>query len=51
MTAVHPQFSLVIDGNVNVVTKASTANLTLTGINGGAIVVVDFRRGKSDKDR
>ena len=49
MTAVHPQFSLVIDGNGNVVTKASTANLTLAGINGRAIVVVDLDQAKVTK--
>ena len=31
ITAIHPVFSPVVDGNGNVVTTASTANLTLQG--------------------
>lgn len=49
ITAIHPVFSSVVDGNGNVVTTASTANLTLQGTNGRAIVVVDLDQAKVAK--
>ncbi len=49
ITAIRPNISTVIDGNCNVVTKASTADLTLIGTNGRAFVVVDLEQAKVTK--
>lgn len=49
ITAIHPVFSSVVDGNGNVVTKASTANLILQGTTGRALVVVDIDQAKVTK--
>ncbi len=49
ITSVHPQIATTIDGNGNVVTKASTADLMLVGTNGHAIVVVDLDQAKVTK--
>jgi hypothetical protein len=49
ITSVHPVISTTIDGNGNVVTKASTAELTLEGTNGRAFVVVDLSQAKVTK--
>lgn len=49
ITSIRPVISTVIDGNGNVVTKASTADLTLEGTNGRALVVVDLNQAKVTK--
>jgi hypothetical protein len=49
ITSIHPIISTTIDGNGNVVTKASTADLTLIGTNGRALVVVDLAQAKVTK--
>ena len=49
ITSIHPVITTSIDGNGNVVTKASTADLTLTGTNGRALVVVDLTQAKVTK--
>ena len=49
ITSIHPVITTSIDGNGNVVTKASTADLTLTGTNGRALVVVDLAQAKVTK--
>jgi hypothetical protein len=49
ITSIHPVISTQIDGNGNVVTKASTADLTLIGTNGRAFVVVDLDQAKVTK--
>jgi hypothetical protein len=49
ITSIHPVISTVVDGNGNVVTKASTADLTLQGTNGRAFVVVDLDQAKVTK--
>jgi hypothetical protein len=49
ITSIRPVISTVIDGNGNVVTKASTADLTLQGTNGRALVVVDLDQAKVTK--
>jgi hypothetical protein len=49
ITSIHPVISTTIDGNGNVVTKASTADLTLVGTNGHALVVVDLSQAKVTK--
>ncbi len=49
ITSVRPIISTSIDGNGNVVTKASTAELTLVGTNGRALVIVDLDQAKVTK--
>jgi len=49
ITSIRPVISTTIDGNGNVVTKASTADLTLVGTNGHALVVVDLSQAKVTK--
>jgi hypothetical protein len=50
ITYVHPNISTVVDGNGNVVTKASTADLMLIGNNGSrAHVAVDLTQEKVTK--
>jgi hypothetical protein len=49
ITAIHPVVSSVIDGNGNVVTKASTADVILQGTNGRSFVVVDLSQAKVTK--
>jgi hypothetical protein len=49
IAAIHPNISTTVDGNGNVVTKASTADLTLIGTNGRALVVVDLSQAKVTK--
>jgi hypothetical protein len=49
ITMVRPLVSTVVDGNGNVVTKASTAELTLIGTNGRAMVLVDLDQAKVTK--
>ena len=50
ITSVRPVISMVVDGNGNVVTKASTADVLLQGNNGSrAFVVVDLSQEKVTK--
>jgi hypothetical protein len=49
ITSIHPVISTTIDGNGNIVTKASTADLILLGTNGRALVVVDLTQAKVTK--
>jgi hypothetical protein len=49
ITSIHPVITTTIDGNGNVVTKASSADLTLIGTNGRALVVVDLTQAKVTK--
>ena len=49
ITSIKPVITTVIDGNGNVVTKASTADLTLQGTSGRAFVVVDLDQAKVTK--
>jgi hypothetical protein len=49
ITSIRPIISTTVDGNGNVVTKASTADLTLIGTNGRALVVVDLSQAKVTK--
>jgi hypothetical protein len=50
ITFVRPQISTVVDGNGNVVTKASTAQVMLVGNSGShAIVTVDLSQAKVTK--
>jgi len=49
ITAIHPLINTTVDGNGNVVTKASTADLILIGTNGRALVVVDLTQAKVTK--
>jgi hypothetical protein len=46
ITMVRPLISTTVDGNGNVVTKASTAELTLIGTNGRALVLVNLDQAK-----
>jgi hypothetical protein len=46
ITSIRPVITTTIDGNGNIVTKASTADLTLIGTNGRAFVVVDLDQAK-----
>jgi hypothetical protein len=46
ITSINPVISTTIDGNGNIVTKASTADLTLIGTNGRAFAVVDIEQAK-----
>ena len=50
ITSVHPVITTTVDGNGNVVTKASTADVLLQGNNGSrAFVVVDLTQSKVTK--
>lgn len=49
ITSIRPVITTTIDGNGNIVTKASTADLTLQGTNGRAFVVVDLSQNKVTK--
>ena len=49
ITSIRPVITTSVDGNGNVVTKASTADLTLIGTNGRALVVVDLTQAKVTK--
>jgi hypothetical protein len=49
ITSIRPNISTTVDGNGNVVTKASNADLTLIGTNGRALVVVDLSQEKVTK--
>ena len=50
ITSIRPVISAVIDGNGNVVTKASTADVLLLGNNGSrSLVVVDLTQDKVTK--
>jgi len=50
ITSIRPVISTIIDGNGNIVTKASTANVLLQGDNGSrAFVVVDLSQAKVTK--
>jgi hypothetical protein len=50
ITTIRPVISTVIDGNGNIVTKASTANVLLQGDNGSrSFVVVDLSQAKVTK--
>jgi hypothetical protein len=49
ITSIRPIISTVVDGNGNVVTKASTADLTLIGTNGRAFAIVDLTQAKVTK--
>jgi hypothetical protein len=49
ITSVRPLISTVIDGNGNVVTKASTADVILQSTTGRAFVVVDLDQAKVTK--
>jgi hypothetical protein len=49
ITAIRPVITTSIDGNGNVVTKATTADLMMLGNNGRAIVVVDLSQAKVTK--
>jgi hypothetical protein len=49
ITSVRPLFTTTIDGNGNVVTKATGANLTLQSTTGRSLVVVDLNQAKVTK--
>jgi hypothetical protein len=49
ITSIHPVINTTIDGNGNIITTASTADLTLIGTNGRALVVVDLSEAKVTK--
>jgi hypothetical protein len=50
ITSIHPVITTSIDGNGNIVTKASTANVLLEGNNGSrAFVIVDLSQAKVTK--
>jgi hypothetical protein len=49
ITSIRPVISTTIDGNGNVVTKASSADLTLLGANGRAFALVDIEQAKVTK--
>jgi hypothetical protein len=50
ITSIRPVISTTVDGNGNIVTKASTANVLLQGNNGSrAFVVVDLSQEKVTK--
>lgn len=49
VTSIRPILTRTIDGNGNVVTQATTANVILQGPNGRALVVVDLATGKVTK--
>ncbi len=50
ITSIRPVITNTVDGNGNIVTKASTADLTLQGTVGRAFVVVDLKSRKGNKD-
>jgi hypothetical protein len=49
ITVIRPVISTTVDGNGNVVTKASSADVMLIGTNGRAFVVVDLTQAKVTK--
>ena len=50
ITSIHPVITSTIDGNGNVVTRASTANVLLQGDNGSrSFVVIDLSQAKVTK--
>lgn len=49
VTMVRPYIKTVVDGDGNVVTKASTAEVVLNGTNGRVIVFVDIEEAKVTK--
>ena len=49
ITSIRPVISTVIDGNGNVVTSATTANVILQSTTGRALVVVDLTQAKVTK--
>jgi len=49
ITSVRPVITTTVDGNGNLVTKATTANLTLQSTTGRALVVVDLSQAKVTK--
>ena len=49
ITSIHPIISATVDGNGNVVTKASTAELMLQGTNGKAFITVNLDQAKVTK--
>lgn len=49
VTSIRPVLTRTIDGNGNVITQATTANVVLQGPNGRALVVVDLTTGKVTK--
>lgn len=49
VTSIQPILTRTIDGNGNVITQATTANVVLQGPNGRALVVVDLTTGKVTK--
>jgi hypothetical protein len=49
ITSVRPIISTTIDGNGNVVTKATTADITMLSATGRALVVVDLNQAKVTK--
>ena len=49
MTSIQPVITTTIDGNGNIVTQATSANVLLQGTNGRAIVVVDLSQAKVTK--
>ncbi len=49
ITSVRPIISMVVDGNGNVVNKATGADLTLQSATGRSLVVVDLIQGKVTK--
>ncbi len=50
ITSIRPVITTVIDGNGNVVTSATTANVILQSTTGRAYVVVDLNSSKSNKN-
>ena len=49
ITLIRPVITTTIDGNGNIVTKASSADVMLQGTNGRAFVVVDLTQAKVTK--
>lgn len=49
ITSIRPVISTVIDGNGNVTTSATTANVILQSTTGRALVVVDLTQAKVTK--
>ena len=49
ITSVRPIITTTIDGNGNLTTKATTANLTLQGTSGRAFVTIDLTQAKVTK--
>jgi len=46
MTSIRPIITSTLDGNGNIVTQATSANVILQGTDGRALVVVDLTTGK-----